>query len=263
MSKQLIKRGIILVSVLIVLIVSFALWFGMISNAWFKENRTSYFTTSHIYSITQGEANNMASFKNENQFDADLDFEDINGDFTERFIPGDLLFYTFIVSNIDVASSQTYVMELVDVDAAAVGAESDAVSFVNNCVIEPNTIKMAVLERFGDMETGYYELYPYDSEDNSFYDVNQGLLNAGINFEDCLQTTTGTATTNLEIKFTFTIPSGVTYPAPTNGSAAGSADLIIIIPIWYMDTSLNQNIEMDCSLTIAGCIVYPYTGGGQ
>ena len=63
----------------------------------------------------------------------------------------------------------------------------------------------------------------------------------------------------LEVELQFTLPSGVAYPPET----AGVADLLVIVPIWYMDTGLNQNIEMDCSLTIAGCIMYPYTGGGQ
>lgn len=258
MSKQLIKRGIALVSVLLVLIVSCALWFGMISNAWFKEYRTSYFTASHIYSITQGEANNIASFKNENLFDADLQFEILNGEFTERFIPGDVLFYTFIVPSIDVSSSMTYTLELAGMSAAAIGVGADAISFVSNCRIEANTIKIAVLEKFGNETEGFnYELYPYDQLNNSFYDVSKGLYNDGV---EHIYTSTGPSTGELAVEFKFTIPNGMAYPNVT-GVNPGIADLLIIVPIWYMDTGLNQNIEMDCSLTIEGCLIYPYTGG--
>jgi hypothetical protein len=38
---------------------------------------------------------------------------------------------------------------------------------------------------------------------------------------------------------------------------------LVIVPVWYMDTGANQNIEMNCSLTIEGCVLYPFTGDGQ
>jgi hypothetical protein len=225
----------------------------MVSNAWFKDNRSSYFNASHIYSITQGEANNIASFKNGGEFDADLQFEVINGEFTERFIPGDLLYYTFIVSDIDITSSQTYMLEMMGMDAAAIGTGADAVSFASNCRIEADTLIIAVLEKLGDESTGYYyELYPYDISGNSFYDVSNGLYNAGV---DSIYTISD----GLAAEFTFTIPNAMSYPAATGGVC----DLLVIVPIWYMDTGADQNTEMDCSLTIAGCTIYLYTGGGQ
>ena len=98
----------------------------------------------------------------------------------------------------------------------------------------------------------YYELYPYDISGNAFYDSSNGLYSTGVDY-------IYTEPNGLEVELQFTLPSGVAYPLET----AGVADLLVIVPIWYMDTGLNQNIEMDCSLTIAGCIMYPYTGGGQ
>jgi hypothetical protein len=253
MSRQLIKRSISLIVVLAILVSSCVLWFSMVSKAWFKDDRTSYFNASHIYSITQGEANNIASFKNGGEFNADLQFEVINGEFTERFIPGDLLYYTFIVTGVDVTAAQTYMLEMMGMDAAAIGSGSDAIAFAGNCRIESNTLIIAVLEKLGDESSGYYyELYPYDINGNSFYDVSNGLYNAGV---DSIYTVAD----GLAAEFTFTIPSGMSYPPATGGTC----DLLVIVPIWYMDTGADQNTEMDCSLTIAGCTIYPYTGGGQ
>lgn len=253
MSNQFTKKGILALSALLVLIIACLYWFGNISTAWFREDRSSYMTANHIYSITQGEANNIASFKNDGEFDADLQLEVINGDFTERFIPGDVLFYTFIVSDIDVSTAQTYMMELSGMTAEAIGVGSDATSFVSNCRIESDTLVIAVLQEMGNEEDGYYyELYPYDISGNAFYDSSNGLYSTGVDY-------IYTEPNGLEVELQFTLPSGVAYPPET----AGVADLLVIVPIWYMDTGLNQNIEMDCSLTIAGCIMYPYTGGGQ
>ena len=253
MHRNLIKKGVFAFSAFLVLVVACLFWFGSTSTAWFREDRTSYMSASHIYSITQGEANNIASFKNEGAFDADLQFEVINGEFTERFIPGDVLYYTFIVTDIDIASNQNFMMELAGMVAQAEGPESDSISFVSNCRIEADTLILAVLEEFGNEEDGYYyELYPYDIEGNAFYDSSNGLYNTGVDY-------IYTEINGLEVELQFTIPSNVAYPPVTNGVA----DLLVIVPIWYMDTGANQNIEMDCSLTIAGCLMYPYTGGGQ
>jgi hypothetical protein len=253
MFNNLLKKGIFALSALIVLIIACLFWFGNFSTAWFREDRTSYMSASHIYSITQGEANNIASFKNEGQFDADLQFEVINGEFTERFIPGDVLYYTFIVTDIDISSTQSFMMELSGMIAQAEGVGADSISFVSNCRIEADTLILAVLEEFGNEEDGYYyELYPYDVNGNAFYDSTNGLSNTAVDY-------IYTEPNGLEVELQFTLPTGIAYPPVTNGIA----DLLVIVPIWYMDTGANQNIEMDCSLTIAGCIMYPYTGGGQ
>ncbi len=253
MHRNLIKKGVFAFSAFLVLVVACLFWFGSISTAWFREDRTSYMSASHIYSITQGEANNIASFKNEGEFDADLQFEVINGEFTERFIPGDVLYYTFIVTDIDIASNQNFMMELAGMEALAEGEGADAISFVSNCRIESDTFILAVLEEFANEQGGeYYELYSYDINGNAFYDSSDGLSNTGVDY-------IYTELNGFNVELQFTLPSNIAYPPSTNGIA----DLLVIVPIWYMDTGANQNIEMDCSLTIAGCIMYPYTGGGQ
>lgn len=260
MSKQLIKKGIALVSVLIILVVSCALWFGSISNAWFKEFRTSYFTASRISSIVYGGSNNIASIKNLEDFDEEIQFEDLSGEFTERFIPGDVVYYTFIASidtaSINLSVDQIYTLEFLGMEAVTMGPEAvpgGEIDFVSNCVIEAGTLQIAVLKStvsVDDPEDITYEIY-HDSNPlnpintDIFYNASNGPYDDGVYH---IYTSVG----GLAVEFPFTIPGGMDYP-----NSSDLADFLIIVPIWYQDTTLNQNDEMNCSLTIEGCSLTP------
>ena len=249
MPKDMIKKSIIAFSALLLLIIACLFRFGSISTAWFREDRKSGMTASNIYSITQCETSSVAPFKNDEvAFDADCTLDDIMGNYEKTIIPGDVLYYAFLILDVDIVSYQTFMMEFAGLLVLEGEGGFNAESFASNLCIEEDTVIFAVLEGTPDGMGGEtYELYPYDNG-NAFYSIT----NTGVDH-------IYTEENGLQADLQFTLPEGVAYPAGTNGKA----DILVIVPVWYMDTGANQNIEMNCSLTIEGCVLYPFTGGGQ
>lgn len=235
-------------------------WFSAPSKAWFKETRTTYLRGNSIFSVTEGEANNVASFKNKDDFDDDFEFDEIVGDFIQKFIPGDVLYYTFVISDVDISGEgNLYNLEL---DSMEVGVldNSDietAIAFASNLRIEENTVMVAMLERkySEELEDVYLHELFYNQQGKAFYGVDEGLENTEV---DYFYKEENPVESPLVANMLLTLPQNMEYPEETDET--GKVDILVLIPIWYIDTEVNQNDEMNSFIEIAGALFYKVSG---
>ena len=243
--------------------------FGTISatKAWLLKNEHIDADSNLIYAINQGYGDDLVSLNNLARV-----YESSQETVTKvTFIPGDQVYYMFRFSiPVDdyISSKTNYNVDLVIRGEAQEGANStdgDYLSFLHDCTIEANSCMLAVLSRHETTENDntivYYDIVKYHNNNGTYTIDDDGEVSS------FSSETTGALVTNAAVtsfcpdeqassvkaNFDLTIPivsidSSMIYNDGTN-------DLywfMIYVPIKYIDTGVNQNNQMDSTLTING-----------
>ena len=224
-----------------------------------------------IYSINQGYGDDLVSLNNLSRIYQTSD-ESVT---TVMFVPGDIVYYTFVfrIKYSDYVNTKTmYDVSLVlraEASEDATGDNGKYLEFLHDSMIEQNTVKFGVLRRGSEVIDGneavYYDVVKYSNNAGTYSIDNEGSI---VTFD---ATTTGAQTLNTEVtslcpnkqesgigaNFTITIPivpttSDIVF---TDENSDEYLFFMLYIPIFYVDTGINQNNQMDSVLTINGSTI--------
>jgi len=132
-----------------------------------------------------------------------------------------------------------------------------AIAFASNLRIEENTVMVAMLERkySEELEDVYLHELFYNQQGKAFYGVDEGLENTEV---DYFYKEENPVESPLVANMLLTLPQNMEYPEETDET--GKVDILVLIPIWYIDTEVNQNDEMNSFIEIAGALFYKVSG---
>ena len=280
MPKKMTKTILILIISIVFLVVSLSV--NVFS--WVLSNKKVESRSNEIYAVNQGFANNISNFagNSDEEFDAAIEqiFNSSDSAHYETIIPGDEVYYSFyaVIRNQDLENGVLqYQVDLNITGSAMENAPSgtgDYISFLQNCRIQANRARIVVLRKNGSSDSfthiKYYsdtseggELKQRDANYNenddtlySYFDYNGGespsLVSTGVN-TFC----NGSTSEDIGASFTITIPDLAGKVPIIEEAGVENAYIMIFIPIWYYDTGVNQNHEMNSILKIEGCTIVP------
>ena len=267
MKKQ-IGISIVLISACSILIITLlVLYISPNSRAWFFKSDTDTITSAEIMSINHGYGNNVSSFMNDENFDPEmlaLLLQENEEELEEVFMPGDIVYYSFIIRlnyNEDLNASTT---SSLNIDLVLLSGKRDTwaegkttgeyETFLSNLTIEENSIKLGLLE-----VTVENDEIVYDDNGDPIYSIKSHTVNNEDEyFYDMDNTEVSSFYTNNQVSADFDITLDSTTSQDYSHYTIDGSEytfILLLVPIWYKDTKVNQNIEMDSRLNIVTCVI--------
>lgn len=248
----------ILITVLMIFIISPK------GEAWFMKNNIDRINnSSELLSINRGYGNNVSSFMNDENFDPSMLealFQNNEEELDGVFLPGDVIYYSFIIqvdySKLSSSSATTVYISL-ELNGGVRDTRTDNTTgfytdFLSNLTIETNTIQLGLLE----VKKDEHDEIIYDDNGDVTYDIiSYTVNNEEKYFYDINNTEVPSFYTNSEIQAEFSIVLPSTSSTEYSVLDEINTYLLLLVPIWYKDTGINQNPEMDSRLNIISCIV--------
>lgn len=284
MKKLVIKSAFLIVVLTVICSMSIGLMVSTDADGWFTHNEHLDADSNVIYSINQDYGADFSSLD-----DIPKIYIAENSISKVTYIPGDVVYYTFIfkmpVESLVSTKTDYYVNPIIDIDVVTEEGEEyegeygDYLSFGYNLCLEENAVLLVVLEK------GTTTIAPSDEEVESFtpikyhYDATSGKVVRGADGDNTYsyfgsETTHATFTStgvehfcdgvskdslNANFSCVFPILDTSEYPIFTEGEGEDAQSYVyfmLYIPIWYVDIEVEQNQEMDCVLTISGCAIW-------
>lgn len=205
--------------------------------SWYVES-TLNTDSNNFYAVREGYEEHFESYDTiYNQTLPSYSNSSVTDSYT--MVPGDVVYFSYIldVRAEEVSSSSTiYKVEhtgSVSKGSNATSSNGDYASFLGNCCIEANSIRVAIMDKEDDGIN-----YTYSSEVTVTNTADISLYSDGI-----------------DISYTITIPRTTTEVMYEDSDSVDHICFMVYVPIWYQDTEVNQNAEMSSTLSITKTII--------
>ena len=119
----------------------------------------------------------------------------------------------------------------------------DYLSFLYNTGVEANSCHLFLMKRINDQVNGYGY-----SQVGDLYELTSTIVPR--------LSDSKTSAANVEFKLQIDMPT-IDYTGYTNVDNDNKVYFMLYIPIWYQDTDVNQNEEMDSFLKIVSTVIVP------
>jgi len=237
------------------------------TRAWLLENKHVDVDSNLIYAINQGYGDDLVSLNNLSRI-----YQSSDETVTQvTFIPGEQVYYTFVfkVAASDyIASKADYHANLVirgEARETATATSGDYLSFLHDCTVLEDSCLFAVLQR-GETGSGedtiiYYDIVKYHNNNGTYTISADGEVSAFssettgavISNDAVASFCPGKTTSSIGAEFDVTIPI-VPISNDLLYHEAGNDYIffMLYVQITYIDTGINQNEQMDSTLTING-----------
>ena len=242
------------------------------TRGWFMQNDHISNNSELIYAINQGYGDDLVSLNNFSRIYQTSDETVTN----IMFVPGDQVYYTFVfrIKAEDYINTKTHynvnlVIRAEDAETHEEGVTGDYLSFLHDCTIRENSLMFSVLYRGVDIidgnESVYYDYIRYDYQggtytidpDGDVVTFNSETTNARALNTEVASLCPNKTEQSISAEFNIEIPI-----LPTNQSLIYEDEngdeylfFMLFIPILYKDTHINQNPQMDSTLTINGSTI--------
>lgn len=267
MRKQIIKNVLFLAVISTFFLACMILLMLPKTRAWLLENRHIDAESNLIYAINQGYGDDLVSLNNLSRI-----YQSSDETVTQvTFRPGDQVYYTFvfrILASEYNANNKNYHASLVirgEARDTATSTSGDYLDFLHDCTILEDSCLFAVLKRGQSTNEGstviYYDIVKYHNNNGSYEMATDGEVTAfssettgaTMNNEEVASLCPNKTVASISADFNVTIPIvPISNDLIVNEEGNDYIFFMVYVPITYIDTGVNQNNQMDSTLTING-----------